>query len=377
MIFHTIAIKEVSKKNYNVNVLIQAESVEFIKSLLQSYNLAILEISEYKWEVDTFGTAEITINHKNKDVVMTSNLNNLRTLVHDFLIIGFDVKSVNFVDYRKLSWQEVSTIIQQAKDDVALDKKLEKESTDIENETIFLHDIKLEKAISVANDVLQDIQQNIYPNEDIISKDKIRDIKLIEQDLIKLKMWSNAEKIIDVLEKLINKVSDAKWEVLSKQDKSLILLDSANTDVDIQQELNLLDKAKKLNEIWETRTINDYFYKITWAFGIQIKCLWNDIVNKIRNSSEFLSNIFNIINIFIFMMLILSWLTLWLSNFWWENVTDPYYYIVIIFFWVFGLVAYVLNFFNEKNSRKSLILIWIWLIISIVLYLFFKYNFVF
>jgi hypothetical protein len=69
-----------------------------------------------------------------------------------------------------------------------LDKKLEKESTDIENETIFLHDIKLEKAISVANDVLQDIQQNIYPNEDIISKDKIRDIKLIEQDLIKLKM---------------------------------------------------------------------------------------------------------------------------------------------------------------------------------------------
>jgi hypothetical protein len=195
--------------------------------------------------------------------------------------------------------------------------------------------------------------------------------------LIKLKMWSNAEKIIDVLEKLINKVSDAKWEVLSKQDKSLILLDSANTDVDIQQELNLLDKAKKLNEIWETRTINDYFYKITWAFGIQIKCLWNDIVNKIRNSSEFLSNIFNIINIFIFMMLILSWLTLWLSNFWWENVTNPYYYIVIIFFWVFGLVAYVLNFFNEKNSRKSLILIWIWLIISIVLYLFFKYNFVF
>ena len=375
MIFHAIAIKDISKKNYNINILIQADSIDLVKSFLQSYNLVVLEISEYKWDTTSFGTAEIIVLYKNKELKIISNLNNLRTIAHDFLIIWFDIKNINFTDYRKLSEQDEKSIIQQAKDDIELDKKVSSQNED--QEKLFLHDENLEKALQVTEDVLEDLQKNIYPNENLISRDKIRDIKFIEQDLIKLKMWNNVEKIVDVLDKLINKIFEAKQEILSKQKKSVLFLDSSVTDIDIQQEINLLEKSKKVGEIWEKKTINDYFYAITWKFGIYLKCLRKDFSEKIKNSWFYLNRIFEIINVLIFMILILSWGTLWVLNVSWSNNINLYYYVILVFFGIFGFVSYIMNFIKKWNTIKSLILIWIWLIISTLLYLFLKYNFVF
>ena len=375
MIFHAIAIKDISKKNYNINILIQADSIDLVKSFLQSYNLVVLEISEYKWDTTSFGTAEIIVLYKNKELKIISNLNNLRTIAHDFLIIWFDIKNINFTDYRKLSEQDEKSIIQQAKDDIELDKKVSSQNED--QEKLFLHDENLEKALQVTEDVLEDLQKNIYPNENLISRDKIRDIKFIEQDLIKLKMWNNVEKIVDVLDKLINKIFEAKQEILSKQKKSILFLDSSVTDIDIQQEINLLEKSKKVGEIWEKKTINDYFYAITWKFGIYLKCLRKDFSEKIKNSWFYLNRIFEIINVLIFMILILSWGTLWVLNISWSSNINLYYYVILVFFGIFGFVSYIMNFIKKWNTIKSLILIWIWLIISTLLYLFLKYNFVF
>jgi hypothetical protein len=47
MIFHVVGIKEVSKKKYNIDVLIEAQSIDFVRAMLHDYDIVLLDISEY------------------------------------------------------------------------------------------------------------------------------------------------------------------------------------------------------------------------------------------------------------------------------------------------------------------------------------------
>jgi hypothetical protein len=55
MFFRAVGMKEISKKTYNLDVLVESDSNNFVKELLHDLNIVILDVVEYPGEASSFG----------------------------------------------------------------------------------------------------------------------------------------------------------------------------------------------------------------------------------------------------------------------------------------------------------------------------------
>lgn len=379
MIFHVVAIKELQDQSYNVDVLVECDSQDFVKDFLRSYNMIVLEVSEYIWEISSFWNVELVVWYEWQDIKLYSSLNNLRIIVYNFIMVWFDVKYINFTDYRKMKDEDALAIIKMAQNDV------ENQNSQIENSIVsedraekeIYHDAALERAICVAEWQINDINRNIYTIWSSISSRDLRDIKNMEQELAKLKMGRNIEKIVDFLEKILNKSWDIKQKYLSSQrnTETPIFSWSVISNVDVQYELNNLDKAKNLKEIWRLKTWNDYFYSVLGSLWIQLRFFWRDLLAKMSSVSQIINWFFGAVDIFIILMIIICAVDIVIVSLW----SDPklYFYVMLVQFGLAWLIEYWLQFIKKWSTYRQLILVWIWILSFVVIYNLIKYCFVF
>lgn len=380
MFFRAVGMKEISKKTYNIDILVESDSSNTVKEMLHSLNIVVLDVAEYPWDASSFWSAGVVISYDWNDINIISNLNNLRMLAHKFIMMWFEVKSINFLDGRKLNDRVAAEVLTLAKRDVEMEQTMTKDlwqEEEKQEENVY-RDEELERTLAVAQWQINDINDKIYSIWASVSSKDLKDIRSMEQELWKLRMWRNMDKIIDLLEKVLIKALEIKQKYLSSQrpHERLIIEGSGLTDVDVQSELNILDKAKNISKIGKARTFDDQFYWIFGFAGIQMKFLWRDIVRKITDVENMLSVMFEFLHYLILFVLLICIMDIWFKNLWrWSDI-NAYLYVILIMCGVGWLVWYGIAQYRAENVIKQIVLLWWWLVLAVAIYLLIKYYFV-
>ena len=380
MFFRAVGIKEISKKTYNIDILIDSDSSTTVRNMLHDSGVVVLDVAEYPGDASSFWSAWVVISYNWEDVNIISNLNNLRMLAHKFIIMWFDVKSINFLDWRKLNEKIAAEVLSVAKRDVEMEQSMTKDiwqEEEKQEENVY-RDEELERTLAVAAWQIRDINEKIYSIWARVSSKDLKDIRSMEQELWKLRMGRNMDKITDLLEKVLIKALEIKQKYLSSQrpHERLVIKWSGVTDVDVQSELNILDKAKNISRIGKARTFDDQFYGIFGFAGIQMKFLGKDMVRKITDVDNMLSVIFEFTHYLIVFIMFICIFDIWFKSLWKWSEINAYLYVILIMCGIWLLVGHGISQYKAENVIKQIILLWGWLVLSVAIYLLIKYYFV-
>jgi len=361
MYFHVIGIKEDENKKYNIDIVLESESDLIAKDFLHIHNIVILNFSDYKESPQSFWNVEITINYKQKTIKAFSYLNDIYSIVKYFLMMWFDVSYANFISSEdKISDHEVSDAIKNIKIEVENIKDTFKQELkqQKDQERKIYKDEKLKKTIKISLSAIREVDlllRNIDTQS--ISQDKIRDIKIMAQELTKLKMWRNVDKMIEVLEKVYLKIYEIQKENFSKKTPKLQILGSLVTDVDMQQEIEKYKKAQNIKKIGAKRDSDDNYYLSFETTWIYLKFLIKDFKNNLKNISNFFYNAFDYFEIFaIFVAIVLS-TYFWFSKISYSLYENLYLYYALMQVWVFGLSFCIVKILRKKSIKINILLL--------------------
>ncbi len=381
MIFHIIGIKETKNKKYNMDILIYWESIGFVKTFLQEYNIIILNISEYKKGVEDFGKLKMKVKYKWLQVDVISYLTDIQAALFSFSMMWFDISYVNFTNNKKIGDLEVKTLLLENKKEVdELKQEVNQAATHKkETERKIYKDDKLEKTQKIAQQTFGQIDsllQKVWGNT---SKDKIRDIKIMKDELTKLKMWRNDDKMSELLEKIYDKSDEINKEYLSYMQKNTTypIPNSVVSNIDIISEYQKLKKAKKIKEIWAKRDNEDNYYLSFESTWLYIKFLFIDIKNKIKSFSKFIYNLFWYLELATLFIIISTSLILWAKKVSYMPDENLYNYVFLIQTAVFWLTIFYIQKFKKQKLYTNILLIIISIVIAIVLFWLLKTNFSF
>ena len=389
MLFHVIGIKEVVRevenKKHNIDLLIKWDSEEFVRTFLQRHNIIVLSILEYNKPSSGFWNLQIDILYKGKQqnlsVSVFSYLTDMKNALLLFMVIWFKVSYINFVDDNKIKDQEVKNIMQDVMTEFESIKtqKTKEAKQKKEQEKKIYKDEKLEKTIKIAEQTftqIEDLLQKVGPR---VSQSKLREIKLMEQELTKLKMWRNDDKMSELLEKIYDKIDVIETEYLDYMQKNISypIENSIVTNIDIISENQKYKKSKKIKAIWAKRDADDNYYLSFESLGIYIKFLFKDLKGRTNKIQEFVGHLFWYLDIAILAMLVVMSFVFWFNKVSYALDENLYHYVFLLKIALFGLVLFLFQKIKKTTVYANIIFLIISVIITVVLFWLIKTNLAF
>ncbi len=379
MIFHVVAIRELFGKNYSIDVLFFWLSEERVRDVLREYKLVALQLYEYKEEkVKNYWKIKILINFEWQEIRLLSNTTEIEGTVYWLSVIWFDIQNINFVE-NWLEQTKIDEILKTAKADATqwLNEKKEADAQKKKKEAELFDEKKWEKYQIEINKLLNNIQKLTNDAKDFVDKDKLKNLFKQWQELSKLKMWRNFEKIAITLEKTYNLYGDLEQEYLLKQKASRIQVSWSNvSDTYVVSEIQKLEKAKWLTNLWSTN-VNDVLNANFWWVLMYLKFLKKDLVEKLKSFPDKFPKIFDDILLWMILLETFAWLYFSLSKVLYYSDMNDYVYVMLVNFGVFWLVIYWANFIKKKSLVYNIVLLVLWVFISILLVWILKQNFIF
>lgn len=369
MVFHVVAIKELFEKKYTIDLLFFWLSEEKIREILHEYKLVTLELYEYpKNEVETYWAIKILINFEWEEIRLLTNSTELEDEIYLLSLIWFDVKNINYVSEEKKIEQNAINAVLEAQKWKA--KTWLKEQADaieqkkLKEEKIF-DDQRLEKSQKLAKDLLEKIPIFLEKAKDTIPNNDLKELQNEMQELSKLEMWSNVEKITTFLESVYSRYSTLEQEYLAIQESPNIeILWSNISDAYLVSELTKLEKAKSLQKLWWAKKWDDMLYAILWWILLYFRLIKRDIKTKLKNFSLDFSKIFGYLSLSFFIITLLSALYISFIN------KNDFAFVIMIYSGVFWLVLYGIKSIKPKKILYNiLLLIWSTLVSILIIWL--------
>lgn len=379
MIFHVVAIRELFWKNYSMDVLIFWLSEEKVRDILREYKLVALQLYEYKEEkVKDYWKIKILINFEGQEIRLLSNAEEIEWLAYWLSVIWFNIENINYVE-NGLEQEKVNEALKTAKADAEqwLTEQKNAAAKKEEEDARLIDEKKREKYQIEINKLLNNIQKLTEKAKDYLPQEKLKALFKQGQELSKLKMWRNFEKISELLEKTYSQYGDLEQEFLVNQKASRIQVAGSNvSDTYVISEIQKLEKAKWLTNLWSTK-VNDVLKANFWWFVMYLKFLKKDLVDKLKSFPEYFPNIFGDILLWVILLETFSWFYFSLSKIMYYNNMNEYVYVMLVNFWVFWLVLYWINFIKKKSLALNIVLLVGRALVSIVIIRILKQNFIF
>jgi hypothetical protein len=372
MTFVVNGIKEGLDKKYNIEFLLWMDSPLLAKKFLEEEGVIVLSLKEYAEPNDHFGNIYCTVNYQDQNITLVSNIQReLTDACRLFLIAGFDVKDINFFQQPVLA-AESQLLIQQIKQEVTAKKEEEKKKVEakVEAERKVYDDKRLEVDKKAIVWLTAKIESVITLTQGYISW---KDIKLLKEkwdELKKLKMGTNHERIKELMEEITSNLEIIEnWYYEEIKDQRKILFPHTQvTDVDVTQELNKLEKVKKLKDIGGKIKPNEQDYLLLDIYKIFQKFLFKDLGHRF-SSAKHLADMFyalyDLVEIGIMIVIIsLVAYTLYDVIMGWLFSDNAYYYQRIVWIWLLWLLLFGARKLRKKNIALLLFLI----VVLVILY---------
>lgn len=375
MIIRVIAIKELFWKNYKIDLLFFWVSEEKVRDILHEYKLVALEFYEYKKEkVESYWKIKVLLEFEWEEYRTLSNYAELDKLIYLLTIIWFNVKNINYVDWEKLEQEKINEILATEKDNAQkwLQKQKDIIAKNEEKDSAIFDDQKLEKTLKLTKEFLEKVPILIEKSKGTLSRSELKLLEDQWQELSKLKMWNNVEKISTFLESAYDNYTKLEQKYLSFLDSPNINVSGSNiTDAYLLAEISKLEKAKNLLKIWWAKSGEDVLYANLWWVLLYLKLIKKDFLAKIKNFSQGFSDIFQYLTLLFLLISVFSSFYLSIVN------KNNFIYVIMIYSWVFWLVFFGTSFIKkESNTLNILLLIW-WIAVSIALIRILKQIFIF
>ena len=383
MTFIVNGIKEGSEKKYNVEFLLWVDSVLLAKKILEETGIIVLSLKEFKsksssvQEGEDFGNIYFSIYFLQQEVKLVAKFDgDIKSACMFFFNIGFDIVDINsFIN--PLPKDEVKKIVEESK--AENQKKIEEEKKKtlktIEKEREVYADKRLETDKTIIEWTFAKIEQTINLTKWCISGKELKKLKDKEDEIKKLKLWTNHERIKELIEEIMTMLENMEndYYLANKDQEKRIFPDSIITDMDTEKEIKKLQKVEKLKEIWGKIKSNEQDYIILGKYTIFQKFLIKDIIYLFKTPKHLANIIYNAydlveMGIMCIAILITIYTITDIVFLFSGTTTYDYLYQTLIKYGLVGLLIFGSRFLRKKNIPILILLIpWIIVLYYIII----------
>lgn len=370
MFFRLTGIKDISDKNYTLELLIEAEDVATVKKFLGDQKVIIIWLEIYHWDVADFGKSYIVVKYWDTLVKIIWNFEDLEQFVEYVFQLELEVIDANYVVGNQLSETQVQELINSAREKQIAFKKAHQERLKAAQaaEKINFNDKKLQKAYQAIDDIVNQIDQlmeiwgsKIQP----ITRKKLDDTR---GEMGKLRLATNYDKIIEELHSAMNLIVETQDFLLDLLENDKIFEinpETKITNVDVIREQTRLAKANLLQVLGAQMSREEIMYASLGHLKIFTQYLTRDFNFVLSNKPLFLKQVFKgieIVSLFVLVELIILTvlnpvlkLSLFLDRVW------------VIFIYI-AVLAVLFSFLNHKIRPQTSRAYLGWLVIILLVY---------
>ncbi len=360
MTFVVNGIKQEKDVSTKIAFLVVDASADTIREFLQQIGIIILSIKESEQTKESYGPIFLKINYENKNIEIITKFDDIQEACIAFLSLWFDVIDIN--TFAAPLWRpQVQEIIHTSRIKVleqqqALEMQNQQEQT---KQTAKFVDEDLETAKKLIDKVFAKVDEAVQRSDGNLSVQELRDIKNMEEELKKLRMWTNLEKIREIMHKLfviVERLNTAYYrQIANPQDR--IFEDSILTNTDLQKEFEQLENVKMQKLLGLPISIKNQDYSWIGLPAIYRKCLQKDLLSMLLNIQNLIYNFYDLIEIIFLIMG--GWLGIYVvmnQLFMFANNSDALAY-SLMKIGVFWFVLTIIRYFRKPNATRLIFLI--------------------
>ena len=369
MFFRLTGIKDISDKNYTLELLIEADDITTVKKFLGGQKVIIIWLEMYQWDVADFGKSYIVVKYWDLSVKIIWNFPDLEQFIEYAFQLELEVVDANYILGNQISEDQVSNLISKIKYAESEKKRIQQEKLKAEQaaEKINFNDKKLQKAYQAIDDIINQIDQlmeiwgsKIQPN----TRKRLDDTR---GEMGKLRLATNYDKIIEELHSAMNLIVETQDFLLNLLENDKIFTINAKTkisNVDVIREQTRLAKANLLQVLGAQMSKEETMYASLGHVKVFTKYLMRDFEFVLSNKPLFLRQVFKgveVVSLFVLLELIILTvlnpilkLSLSLERIW----------VIIIYISIFALLFALFNHKIKPQTSRSY-LRWGLLIVSI------------
>lgn len=365
MFFHLTGIKDISDKNYSLELLIEGEDVSSVKQFLSDQKVIVLGLEYYTGKPEDFGTMYLDIEGKNQVFRIVGQLEKLEEFLSYVVKLELKVTNANYF-LNPLDEKKVQSLIQsvnkQAEHQAQI-KKQEKEKAEKKGRLNY-NDKKLKKAYNAIDQIINQIDQLLAIGGRNIPPMTLKKFDDMRGEISKLRLATNYDKIIEELHKAMNLIVETQDLLLWKLESDKIFTiapKSQVTNVEVIREQTRLAKANLLNALGAQLSREETMYVSLWYLKLFSQYLYKDIQFASQNKLLFVQQVFKGIELMLLFILIEMSILAVFANQLWINLSFQKFWIIFIYWAILaGLFRLSNEYLKPKNlSQYGLLLIWI------------------
>ncbi len=343
------------KKPANIKLLLDTDSPMMARKFIENTGLVLLGLNDYKWDSSSFWPVFVDVAYDKQEMrVIGKSDFSLKDLFMFFLELEMDVVGWNtFVNPK--SNEEINQILLECKKEIEEAIKLAQEymQKSDNSQKIYLESEWLARAKDVIAWSLDKVNTLLVDKWAFVSSKDLRLIKEKVESLKKLRMWTNYEKIRDMLQELFSIVDHIEEDYFaSLKDESTVLFDwTVVTQNDLERQVSILEKVRKQQEFGGTVPAKRKDYVIFGRFLVFLSFLKKDLLNLFKNSLSYVDRIFDFLQIWVVMAIcILSFFLVFGGT----NLENIYYSLFSL--WFLWFLAYIFSLFKIKNPLTTIVI---------------------
>ena len=297
MTFSVNGIKQEKDQKYTVEMVIGVDASLLARKLLEEAGILILSVKEFTEDKKTFGNVYFTIEKNFQTIECVTKYTDLQEAANFFAFVGFDLRSINrFI--MPITPKESEMIIAQAKAE-AEKKKAEVRKQIVEQEEKerkIYEDVKLQSAKKIVEKVFEKVDLTLNRSATSIEIQERKKITALVEELKKLRMGTNFEKIRETIQELFTiteKIDDHYFASINDPDKT-INDESLVTTTDVDKELERMENVKILKSLGAKISLKNQDYATFGPGAIYRKFLQKDLLLKLADVPGVLSGLYDI-----------------------------------------------------------------------------------
>lgn len=372
MTFVVNTIKQVStgsKNPQNIQFLIDIESPLLVRKIIEQSGLVLLSLTDFSWKPESFGPVYVVVVFDNQKVrIVWKKDFSLKDFVSFCFGLWFIVEDANYFVEAQTP-EQIKKIFEICKKELDDQKSAEQAVIQKVKDTerkIYYEDDWLEKAKKVIAWSLEKVNTLLTEKWAFVSAKDLRTIKEKVEELKKLRMGTNYEKIRDMLQELFSMVDHIEEDYYaSLEDTSQAIFSWTKvTEVDLERQVSILEKVQQQQMFWWNVPVKRKDYVAFWAILVYLMFLKKDFLEMFQNIYFYVYRIFDWFQIGLLMICIILWgsiLYLWLFSF--ENSL----YIIYYSFFSLGFLG-ILAFIFSRIKAKNPLFVALLFVFMIVIY---------
>ncbi len=286
MTFSVNGIKQEKDEKYTLDILICTEALLLARKILEQTNIMILSLKEFSQDKKTFGDIYFTIKLNFQEIDIVTRYTDIQEACNFFTLVGFDISSIN--SYSKpIAAKDIGIIIAKAKTESAKIKSRIQEQIQQQEaqEKKVYQDEHLESAKKILVKVFEKVDETMKRSEGKMSIQDIKKMKSLTEELKKLRMGTNFEKIRDTIQeifKIIERINADYYASIQNRNDT-ILPGSIITSVDIDKEVERMENIRLLKSLGAKISLKNQDYATFGPSAIYRKFLQKDFLIKLAD----------------------------------------------------------------------------------------------